>query len=65
MRTFLSGFLLSVAACGSSVVELHADASTADTAHGCDPHRAPCDATLTCADLEQCEGVLLATVSVE
>ena len=71
MRTFLSVLLLSLTACGSSVTEFRADASAdastadTDTANACDPHRAPCRATLTCANLEQCEGVLLATGSVE
>ena len=71
MRTFLSVLFLSLTACGSSVTELRADAGAdapaADTAsaNACDPHRAPCRATLTCADLVQCEGVLLATGVVE
>ena len=71
MRSFLPALFLSLAACSSTVTDLRddagADASQSDAAGpgACDPHRAPCRVTLTCADYERCEGVHLATGRVE
>ena len=70
MRTLFSLLLLSLAACASTATDAHPDAATADApaADGslaCDPHRTPCRVTLTCADLERCDALSLATGRIE
>ena len=80
MRTLLIAFSLSLTACASTAAEGHADATAGDVARTdantnvdaanadvsitCDPHRAPCRVTLTCADLERCEALTLANGQV-
>ena len=64
MRPLLLVPFLALAAC--STVSVREDASTpTDASSGCDPHRAPCRVTLSCTGVTACEGVQLATGTVQ
>ena len=72
MRPLLLAPLLAVAACNTPTINTRTDdagvdalSSDASSGTACDPHRAPCRATLTCNDFASCEGLHLATGLVE